>query len=311
MRKAIGWVLVGLGTFLLIGGLLLRFYAAPSLKTTPLSVSSTTYLSGTADKLNPGTGEIEDLDVKVTSVTESDDDASDDDVAVFVNTTCVVKDEPDTPDCVDAGTEEEPDERLVTATTDVFATDRSTALSLTDEQDDDYLPSDAVAHEGLVNKWPFDAEKKDYPYWDGLLGEAVTAQYTGTEDLNGLETYVYQVMVQDQPAEVVSGVEGVYSLEKTLKVDPTTGSIIYQSNHDVRTLPNGDPLLDLQVEFTDAQVEENVADAKDSGSSLRLATVILPVVGLVLGLLLIAGGLFLVFGGRDRSDETRPGRRRR
>jgi len=301
MRKAIGWVLVVLGAFLLCTGLLVRFYAADALKRTPLTVSSTTHLTGTADKLDPTTGETELLDVKVASVTETDDDASDDDVVVFVNYSCVLLDEPDTPDCIDAGTEENPDERLVTATEpDLFATDRKTALSLDAEEDDAYLPEDAVAHEGLVNKWPFDAEKKDYPYWDGILREAVTAEYTGTETLEGLEVYVYEVMIEPTEAEVVEGIDGLYSGDKTLKVDPTTGSIIYQRNHDVRTLPNGDPLIDLQVEFTGDQVKANVDDAEDSGSKLHLISVIVPIVGVLVGLLLLVGGLFLALNDRYR-----------
>jgi hypothetical protein len=298
MRKAIGWLLVVIGAFLLIAALLLRFYATPALKVTPLSLSITTYLDGTAEKLNPSTGEVEDLDVKVTSVTETDDEASDDDVVVWVNTTCVVVDEPGTPDCVDAGTEDNPDERLITVTTDVFATDRETAEALSAEEGDDYLPSDAEPHDGLVNKWPFDAEKKTYPYWDGMLGEAVPATYVGTENVEGIETYVYEVNEQERPAEVVKGVDGIYSIEKTIKVDPVTGSIVYQSNHDVRTLENGDPLLDLTVEFTDEQVEEFVADAEDGRSSVQLISVTAPIAGTVLGLLLLAGGLFLVFGRR-------------
>ena len=48
--------------------------------------------------------------------------------------------------------------------TDDFATDRITALAVNDPQ---YLPADAAPHEGLINKWPFEAEKKTYPYWDG------------------------------------------------------------------------------------------------------------------------------------------------
>src|SRR3712207_2736461 len=102
MRKGISWVLIVLGAFFLVLGLLLRFYAAEGVKKTPLSVSSETFLTGTADKLNPATGEIEALDVKVLSDTRTDDNASDDDVVVFVNSTCAVLDLPDTPDCVDA-----------------------------------------------------------------------------------------------------------------------------------------------------------------------------------------------------------------
>jgi hypothetical protein len=307
MRKIIGWVLVGLGTFLLVTGVLVRFYAVPELKKTPLTVSNTTNLTGTADKLNPATGETEFLNVKVASVTETDDEASDDDVAVFVNYSCVTLDEPGVPDCVDAGTEEEPNEQLVTATEpDLFATDRKTALSLDNDEDDDYLPAEAVPHDGLVNKFPFDAEKKDYPYWDGLLGEAVTAAYTGTETIDGLEVYVYQVSEQDREAEVVTGVEGIYSIDKTLKVDPVTGSIIYQDQHDVRTLPDGDPVIDLDVEFTDEQVAENVKDAKDSGGMLQLVSTVVPIVGVLLGLVLIAVGVFLLLRAR-REEEGRVG----
>jgi hypothetical protein len=304
MRKVVGWVLVVLGTFLLVTGVLVRFYAVPELKVTPLTVSNTSYLTGTADKLNPTTGEVEDLEVKVASVTETDDEASDDDVVVFVNYSCVLLDLPELPDCIDAGTEDDPDERLVTTTEpDLFATDRKTALSLDGEEDDAYLPEDAVAHEGLVNKFPFDAEKKDYPYWDGILAEAVTAEYTGTEDLDDLEVYVYEVTVDEVEAEVIAGIQGLYSLEKTMKVDPVTGSIVYQSQRDVRTMENGDPLIDLQVEFTDDEVADSVQEAKDAGSQLNLVSNIVPIVGVLLGLLLIAGGLFLVFRRRDDHQE--------
>jgi hypothetical protein len=298
MRKAVSWGLIVVGAFLLVIGLLLRFYASDAVKKTPLSVTSKTYLSGTADKLNPATGEIEALDVKVLSDTRTDDEASDDDVAVFVNSTCAVKDEPGTPDCVDA---DDPEERLISATTDVFATDRTSALSLSDEEDDDYLPSDAVTHEGLVNKWPFDAERKDYPYWDGMLGEAVTAEYIGTEELKGLEVYAYQVTVEEAPANVAGDIEGLYSAEKTLYIDPRTGSIIKQVQRDVRTLENGDPVLDLQVEFTDEQVQANVDAAEEDISSLRLVGVIGPIVGVVLGLVLLGLGIVLVL--RDRRSQ--------
>jgi hypothetical protein len=303
MRKVIGWVLVALGTFLLCAGLLLRFYAADALKKTPLTVSSTTHLEGTADKLNPLKGEVENLDVKVTSVTKTDDEASDDDVVVFVNTTCVVLDEPDAPDCVDAGTKADPDKRLISATTDVFAEDRVTGLALSDEADDAYLPEGTDPHDGLINKWPFDAEKKDYPYWDDVLGEAVTAAYTGTETLEGLPVYVYEVDVEPTPAEVVTDIDGLYRAEKTIKVDPKTGSIVYQRNHDVRTLENGDPLIDLDVAFTDDQVKASVDEAADGGSKLHLISVIVPIVGVLVGLLLLAGGLFLVL----RAPRTRQG----
>ena len=97
---------------------------------------------------------------------------------MFVNSLCLVIDEGDVPDCVDA---DDPEGRLISASTDVFATDRSTAEAVNGE----YLPAGAEEKEGLINKWPFDAEKKDYPYWDGLLGAPVDAVYDSTETLEG------------------------------------------------------------------------------------------------------------------------------
>ena len=294
MRKVGAWVLLFVGAFLLVAGLVAQVWAEPRVKKTPEEVDTTTYLAGTAEKLNPETGEVEDLDVKVRSVTETDTDASDDDTVIFVTSTCVVIDEPETPDCVDGD-----DPRLVTASTDVFASDRQTALAV----DDDDLPEDAVPHEGLVNKFPFDTEKKDYPYWDGLLEEARTAEYVGTDTLNGLETYVFEVVIEDEPAVVTGDIEGLYSAEKTIWVDPTTGSIVNQEQRDVRTLENGDPLIDLSVAFTEDQVETSVDEAEDNRSSLRLITVIVPLVGIIGGLVLLVAGIALLALDRRRQTE--------
>lgn len=291
MRKIIGWVLLGLGAFLLVAGLLAQFWAPGQVEKTPLDVNSTTRLAGNADKLNPATGEIEALDVKATSVTKADSERSDDDVVVFVNSNCLVIDEGDVPDCVDA---DDPQKRLVSASTDVFATDRTTAEAVGGK----YLPEGEEEKEGLINKWPFDAQKTDYQYWDGMLGEAVTATFDGEEEINGLDTYRFHVDVPATPAEVVSDVQGIYSTEKYIWIEPQTGSIIKQTQHEVRTLEDGDPLLDLNLEFTDEQVESNVADSQDDVDRLGLVTSTVPLVGLIGGAILLLLGAFLVFAGR-------------
>ncbi|MBD3925922.1 DUF3068 domain-containing protein [Nocardioides cavernae] len=290
MRKVIAAVLVGLGSFLLVAALTVVLWGGDAVKKTPLDTDSVTNLSGTADKLNPASGDVESLQVKAASVTKADAELSDDDVVVFVNTTCLVIDEGDTPQCVD-----ESDDRLVSASSDVFATDRRTAEAVNDPQ---YVPPSAEEKSGLVNKWPFDAEKKDYTYWDGMLGEAVDATYDGTETLEGLETYKYHVLVEEESAEVVEGIDGVYSQDKFIWIDPTTGSIVNQTQHEVRELEDGSPLLDMQLAFTDEQVEANVADAKDNGRSLDLLTKTLPLIGFIGGAIALLAGLFLFLRGR-------------
>ena len=291
MRKIIGWVLLGLGAFLLVTGLLAAFWAPGQIERTPLDTDSVTRLSGNADKLNPATGETEAIDVKATSVTKADSKRSDDDVIVFVNTTCLVIDEGDVPDCVDA---DDAQARLVSATSDVFSTNRSTAEAVNGK----YLPAGAEEKEGLVNKWPFHAEKKDYDYWDGLLGAPVTAAYDGTETIDGLETYKYHVLLEETPAEVVEGVQGTYSQDKYIWIEPVTGAIVNQSYHEVRSLEDGSTVLDLTIGFTEDQVASDVSKAKDNKSQIELVTGTLPLVGFIGGIIALLAGAFLVFASR-------------
>ena len=294
MRKVTAGLLLGLGSFLLVAALTVVLWGADAVKKTPLDTDSVTNLSGTADKLNPATGEVESLEVKAASVTQADSELSDDDVVVFVSTTCLVIDEGDVPQCVDST-----DDRLITASSDVFATDRHTAEAVNGSE---YLPPSAEEKTGLINKWPFDAQKKDYTYWDGLLGEAVDATYDGTETIDGLETYKYHVLIEDAPAEVVTDIEGVYSQDKYLYIDPTTGAIINQTQHEVRELEDGSPLLDLNLGFTDDQVSANAEDAKDNGTQLGLLTKTLPLVGFIGGAIALLAGLFLLLASRRRQE---------
>ena len=294
MRKVIAGLLLGLGSFLLVAALVVVVWGGDAVKKTPLDTDSVTNLAGVADKLNPATGDVETLDVRATSVTKADADLSDGDVVVFVNTVCLVVDEGDVPSCVD-----ENDDRLVSASSDVFATDRRTAEAVNDAK---YLPPSAEEKSGLINKWPFDAQKKDYTYWDGMLGEAVDATYDGSESIDGLETYKYHVLIEDAPAEVVDGIDGVYSQDKTLWIDPTTGAIIKQTQHEVRELEDGSTLLDMQLAFTDDQVSANAADAKDNGKLLGLLTTTLPLIGFVGGAIALLAGLFLLLASRRRQE---------
>lgn len=291
MRKIIGWVLLGLGAFLLVTGLLATVWVPGQVERTPLDVNSTTRLSGNADKLNPATGETEAIDVKATSITKSDSKRSDDNVVVFVNTTCLVIDEGDVPDCVDA---DDPQARLVSATSDVFSTDRYDAEAVNGK----YLPAGAEEKTGLVNKWPFNSEKKNYDYWDGLVGAAVTAEYDSTEKLDGLETYKYHISLDEVPAEIIDGVQGTYSQDKYIWVEPRTGAIVNQTQDETRTLEDGSVVLDLQLAFTEDQVASGVSDAKDNKASIDLVTGTLPLIGFIGGIIALLAGAFLAFAGR-------------
>jgi hypothetical protein len=294
-------VLLFLGSFLLVVGLLARFWAPGEVKKTPLDVNSVMRLTGEA-LLFDGTALVS-TPVRASSVTHADSAKSDDDVVVFQNSSCLVKN-PDgnAPDCVSA---DDPQERLISASTTHFATDRVTALAVNDAR---YLPADATAVEGLVNKFPFDVEQKDYPFWDGLTGQAVPAVFSGEEDLDGVHVYRFVVNVVDGDITIGSD-PGKYTTEKTMWVDATTGSILKQTEHQIRKMAaTGQTVLDLDFGFTPETVANNVADAKDNGSRLTLLTQTVPLVGIIGGVLLLVVG-FLLF---PRDVPERPvGERRR
>jgi hypothetical protein len=280
-------LLVFVGAFLLMVAALALFYAPDKVKRTPLDVDSITRLTGEA-QLFDGTALVT-TPVKATSTTHSDSELSTDDVVLFQSSSCLVKD-PDgnAPDCVSA---DDPDNRLVSAGTEVFATNRVTAMAVNDFEN---LPADAEPREGLINKWPFDVEQKTYPYWDGLIGEPVDAVFQTTEDIDGLETYKFLVSVKDGDIEITDGVLGKYSTEKTIWVDPTTGSIIDQSESQTRVqADNNQTLLQLDFSFTDATVAANVEDAKANASKLNLLTKTVPLLAGLIGLLALIGGLVL------------------
>lgn len=287
MRKTVGFVLLGLAGFLLTAAVLALVYVPGNVEKTPLDVNTLTKLSGEASTLPTGEGSA----VKAISHTVADGEASDATVVVFDTFSCLMRDVPGSPDCTEDSGEGSP---LVTAGTDRFATDRHTAEAVDDVT---YVGTASEPHQGLVNKWPFYPEQKTYDYWDGLLGRAVEAAFTGEEDVDGLATYSYKVSVTDEPAEVASGVSGLYSTDKTLWIDQVTGSIIDQKEHQVRKLDDGTTVLDVNIGFTPETVTANVDDAKANGSQLSLVKTAPWVLG-ILGLLALAGGAFLALAGR-------------
>jgi len=289
-------VLAFVGGFLVVLAILAQAYAPGALEKTPIDVNTTTELEGTA-QLPDASGVLKELPVKAYSITHTDSAKSDDDVAVFVNFACLVKDEGGISSCVSA---DDPQDRLINASADNFAADRVTAIAVNDPK---YLPADAVPHEGLVNKWPFHSKKTTYPYWDSVLGTTVDAVYDRTETIDGVRCYVYIATVTDQPAEVSNGIQGTYTDQKEFFIEPLTGGIVDQREHQQRFTGTGDVLLDLSLAFTKDQVATFADDIGGQADQLDLLTTTVPVVGYVVGIPMLLAGLALLFLGRNRKDE--------
>ncbi|MBC9734621.1 DUF3068 domain-containing protein [Nocardioides marmotae] len=295
MRVIVGRVLLGLGAFLLVAGILGVAWAPGAVKKTPVEVDQKTDLTGTAERLDTSTGETRELEVKYTSITKSDTEASDDDTVYFKQATCLVEVDGETPDCVS-----DDDDRLISAGEETFATDRKTAMGV----DGSELPDDVEPFEGLVNKWPFDAEKKDYEIYDNVIDEPVTARFERTDEINGLEVYIYTTETDRAPIDLGSDIDGLYTDRKEYSVDPRTGSIIKQAADQQRFLADGTQVLSLQMEYTDEEIDDNVIDAKDNIASIDLLTRTVPLVGFIGGALCVLAGIALILTGRRTKTQA-------
>lgn len=282
MRKLLGLTLVAVGAFLATVALLLWFWVPGQVKKTPTDIDSVTTLTGEATYLSEDR-----VPVKYTSHTIADSKASTDDVVVFSSFSCLMRDpNGDAPACESADVK---DTALISASDDRFATDRRSAVAVDAAK---YVGADAVQHEGLVNKFPFDVQMKSYPFWDGLIGRTVDLVFEGSENIDGLTVYRFHKRVDNEPIQIAEGVDGTYSDDLLIWVDPETGSMIKQQDTQKRTLDNGDNALDLSMVYTDDTIAANVKSAKDSGRQLSLLGVLAPVT-MLLGLVSLLGGLLL------------------
>lgn len=295
MRVWIGRLAIMLGAFAVVAAAVAMVWGKDAAKRTPLNIDSYTRLTGTASGVLAKSETP--VPVKYITHTQVDPDASDDEVVVMDQVGCITVDEPGASDwCIDEKGNvvvEDDDPRMVQFSREKFAIDRVSALPVEDQGA--YIPDeDAVLpYEGLVTKFPFDVEKKDYEFWDGTLGETILATYEGEREIDGLTTYEFQLSVPATETEIAEGTTGTYEAAQTIWTDPKTGAYVDQKGSQTVTLPDGTVVLDIEVTYTDETVEANVADAKSNGRSLWLLGTALPIGGAILGLVLIAVGLLL------------------
>ncbi len=92
---------------------------------------------------------------------------------------------------------------------------------------------------GLYFKFPFDAQKKTYQFWDGTLRKATPAKYVGEGKVKGMKAYEYEQTIEpiktgtiDVPGSLVGSDEAtvtadrIYSSVSTYQVDPVTGVVL-------------------------------------------------------------------------------------
>jgi Porin PorA len=311
--RAIGLVLLGLGAFLLTGALAVRLLLEPALVKLPLDQTASPTAQGTGvDFFSIGDQEqLEGLEADVRQQVQGDPDskAAGEDVAVWNFGSTITS----------------TDGTLLNASTYRVCLDRRQAVAV--ECDVDHIDYDDDAPvEGLTLTFPFGTEQQDYDVFNSTTRQAWPATFEGEEELGGLDVYRFQMSIPDTvvrelevPASF-AGADGdgtvtaevVYSNERTIWVEPTSGVIVtsQESPNTVLRGPEGTTGATI-LAGTFAGSEQTIADgverAEDIRGQITLVSTTLPLGMVVVGLLLIAlGAALLVRHARrsaDRDDD--------
>jgi hypothetical protein len=314
VSKKLGTVALFLGAFLLALAALSKFYMYDRVAVVPLN-HETTSLSSTqpgADAeyldveagLKPTTGPLKNTKVIVGNV-EAAKKASkelDRDVAVWDIYDCT-----DTPD-FNCGSGDTP----LAATDDRVAFDRQTGESVNWKDARSEVDGKVIEpgeFKGLYFKFPFDAQKKTYQFWDGTLRKATPAKYIGEAKVKGMDVYKYEQAIEpvktgsiDVPGSLLGSDEPtvtadqIYSSVSTYWVEPVTGVLLIgQTAQDSYLEVDGQRALTTTkatLKYTDANTASTVDEFKSKSMLLKAVKTYVPVGGAVLGLVLIGIGLF-------------------
>jgi Porin PorA len=169
--------------------------------------------------------------------------------------------------------------------------------------------------------WPFNAGQHSYQVFDTTLLKPVQFNFAGTDLTDGVSTYRYvvhipstQIGTQTLPASLL-GLTGTevtlpefYTASKTYWVDPVTGAPLQVDETQRITLQDSTGatqlvLFDGHLASTPASVATNVATDKSDDRKIALVEDVLPIVGLVLGIILLVVGLVLSRSRTEDEDE--------
>ena len=312
MRRLLGPILVGIGAFLVVTGLLARFYAYPALAVAPIDQNSVTKLEAKdATILDLSTLKQVTTDMSVVNKTVGDVPASEDagdNTRVWTGTTSY-RDE--------IG-------NIRSRSAERYAFDAHTGAAINccggfEETTDG--EREEVKRSGQISKYPFGTEKKDCKFWDATLGQAVTTKFVKEDEIQGLKVYEFKYEVpvtvvgtREIPASLVGetgdAIEADIQYSTTTQhwVEPTTGVVIDRVSDTQNTLArDGEVLITTSggvFSYTDEQVKDNVDEYKGKASSLQAVHTTVPFVGVILGLLLILGGVLLSRRNRNEAPSS-------
>lgn len=310
MRK-LASVSVGVGVFMIVAAVLVRFYAYPTLATVPATYDGVTELESSGAQIfnsDPDVLETEtwDLDVSAFTIADSGADAPDD-VAVWVSSTTVTR--------ADGSVFQQTRERAPFDAVSGAAVTCDDCGSWEEVAEDERVD---VTRKGQVFKFPFATEKRSYDVWDGTVGEASEATFEGEETIEGLDVYKFVQRIEPQvveirevPGKVFGSTEASvdaemwYGMTRTFYIEPQTGSPVDRVEERLQELRYDGvsvPAFTATVEYTDEQVKRSVKDTESNATLLAGMRLAFPLLLLLLGAAFLAGGLFLSRKAHRRID---------
>jgi hypothetical protein len=323
---------LGLGVFAIATGLLLRFYAYPALAKIPHNPNTSAVAQGSgitalvyAEKGSTTQPEIR-HQLSLTSSTfvsgdmQAPEVKADSNVTSWIEATRVREDKEGL--TLNASVRELCLDRF---TGEAVAPCTTQYLQKTKEVGKDTkVPGtrDQVQFPGLNFKFPFQTEKKAYPWYDSGLGKPVDAKFDGEDEVGGLPVYRFKQSVpptdidrREVPGSLLGKSEATvtanlfYAVERTLWVEPATGALIkvrQSLKQELRTAEEkagqGTAVFDGTLELNQKTVEANVRTAEENMSKLWLLTG-LPVILWIAGGVLIAVAVVLLLAGRHRRTD--------
>ena len=330
--------LMGLGAALLMAALLLTTYTSGRIEKIPLNIDTTLVSEGTGTAFDPASlmadkfAVTKDAPLSLQQQVSVEAPANADVVTLQVGSTL-------------RRTDKQQDNGLLLAMVDTVTMDRHTAMAVSSDTnpggavqkprsiEDQNPPTNiALPHDGLSYRFPFNTEKKSYPYFDPIAQKAYDANYDGEEDVNGLTTYrfsqnvgydsdgklaepvKYASLYEDEADGQVTaraslwGLEGdpeepitmtrYYAAQRTFWVDPVSGTIVKAEEHGFHyyardALKPEVTFVDYTLTSTQDTIESQVASARDERDVVALWGRILPITFTALGLVTLVGGVLL------------------
>ena len=210
--------ILGIGAALLVAALLLSTYTAGRITKIPLDIDTTLVSDGTATALDPASlladhfiinNNVPVVQQQQYSTESGVDTPSNAEVVTLQVGTTLRR------------TDKQQDSGLLLAIVDTVTLNRKTAMAVSSENNpagsvqkprtmEDTKPSTNIPlkHDGLNYRFPFNVQKKTYPYFDPVAQKVFDANYDGEDDVLGLTAFHFKQNVGlDNNGKLVDPVE--------------------------------------------------------------------------------------------------------